>query len=60
MTNIGLFEYATINNKSVDGVLGNKTRSGRMEGTDQSTELRRDPDGYVCLWDIGRERERDT
>ena len=29
----------TINEKSVDGVLGTQTRSGRMVGADESTEL---------------------
>ena len=29
----------TINEKRVDGMLGSRTRGGRMEGTDQSTEL---------------------
>ena len=29
----------TINDKSVDGMLGSQTRGGRMEGTDESTEL---------------------
>ena len=29
--------------KSVDGVLGIRTRSGRMEGEDESTELQRYP-----------------
>ena len=31
----------TINEKSVDGMLG--SRGGRMEGADESTELRRHP-----------------
>ena len=38
MTNIAQLEYVTINDKSLDGVLGNQTRSGRMEGTDKSTK----------------------
>ena len=29
----------TINDKSVDGMLGSQTRGGRMEGADESTEL---------------------
>ena len=29
----------TINDKSIDGVLGSRTQGGRMEGTDESTEL---------------------
>ena len=29
----------TINDKSVDGMLGSQTRGGRMEGTGESTEL---------------------
>ena len=33
----------TINDKSVDGVLGTQTRGGRMVGTDESTELWRPP-----------------
>ena len=33
----------TINDKSVDGVLGTRTRGGRMVGADESTELYRHP-----------------
>ena len=33
----------TINDKSIDGVLGNRTRGGMMEGADESTELWRHP-----------------
>ena len=33
----------TINDKSIDGVLGSRTRGGRMEGADGSTELWRHP-----------------
>ena len=33
----------TINEKSVDGVLGTRTRGGRMVGADESTELWRHP-----------------
>ena len=33
----------TINDKSIDGVLGSRTRGGMMEGTDKSTELWRHP-----------------
>ena len=33
----------TINEKSVDGMLGSRTRGGRMEGADESTELWRHP-----------------
>ena len=29
----------TINDKSIDGMLGSRTRGGRMEGADESTEL---------------------
>ena len=29
----------TINDKSIDGVLGSRTRGGMMEGTDKSTEI---------------------
>ena len=29
----------TINDKSIDGVLGTRTRGVRMEGADESTEL---------------------
>ena len=28
----------TINDKSIDGVLGSRTRGGMMEGTDESTD----------------------
>ena len=33
----------TINEKSIDGVLGTWTWGGRMVGKDESTELRRHP-----------------
>ena len=33
----------TINDKSIDGMLGTRTRGGRMVGADKSTELWRDP-----------------
>ena len=33
----------TINDKSVYGMLGSRTRGGRMEGADKSTELWRHP-----------------
>ena len=33
----------TINEKSVDGMLGSRTRGGSLEGADESTELRRHP-----------------
>ena len=33
----------TINDKSIDGVLGSQTRGGMMEGADESTELWRHP-----------------
>ena len=33
----------TIIDKSIDGVLGSRTQVGRMEGTDESTELWRHP-----------------
>ena len=45
----GLFSYdkystnLTINDKSVDGVLGTQTRGGRMVGADEFTELWRHP-----------------
>ena len=32
-------EYVTINDKSVDGVLGIRTQGGRMEDADKSSEL---------------------
>ena len=35
--------------KSVDGVLGIRTRGGRMEGANESTELQRHPDCYLFL-----------
>ena len=40
------FKHITIKikiDKSVDGVLGIWTQGGRMEGADESTELRRHP-----------------
>ena len=33
----------TINDKSIDGALGSRTRGGMMEGVDESTELWRHP-----------------
>ena len=33
----------TLNDKSINGVLGSRTRGGRMEATFKSTELRRHP-----------------
>ena len=33
----------TINDKSIDGVLGSRTQGGMMEGADESTELWRHP-----------------
>ena len=33
----------TINDRSVDGVLGTRTRGGRMVGADESTEIWRHP-----------------
>ena len=33
----------TINEKSVEGVLGSRTRGGRMEGADESIEIWWDP-----------------
>ena len=33
----------TINEKSLDGMLGSRTRGSRMEGADESTELWRHP-----------------
>ena len=32
-------DLATLNNKSVDGVLGTQTRGGNMVGADESIEL---------------------
>ena len=46
-----LDKYSTnliINDKSLDGVLGTRTRGGRMVGADESTELWRQPLVY-CL-----------
>ena len=34
---------SNLNLKSIDGVLGNQTRGGRMEGANESTELQRHP-----------------
>ena len=47
MTNIQFEQYKL--KKSIDGVLGTRTRGGRMEGTDESTELWRHPirDNYL-------------
>ena len=38
-----LFNMLQFKLKSVDSVLGNRTRGGRMEGANESTELRRHP-----------------
>ena len=35
--------FSSFQHKSIFGVLGIRTRSGRMEGADESTELRRHP-----------------
>ena len=46
------FQHVTIQiliAKSIDGVLGIQTQSGRMEGTDESTELRRHPTNIPIL-----------
>ena len=42
---------SNINGKSIDGVLGTRTQGGRMEGTDESTELWRHllPSVYLIL-----------
>ena len=40
--------------KSVDGVLGIRTRGHRMVGTDETTELWRPPKKYQCLLTVGR------
>ena len=42
----------TINDKSVDGMLGTRTLGGRMVGADESTELWRHP--IVFLPNLGR------
>ena len=39
----------TINDKSIDGVLGSRTRGGMMEGADESTELWQHPFGFICF-----------
>ena len=39
----------TVNEKSVDGVLGTQTRGGRMVGADESTELWRHPNALCKL-----------
>ena len=39
----------TINEKSVDGMLGTRTQGSRMEGADESTELWRHPI-YFIFW----------
>ena len=38
----------TVNDKSIDGALGTRTRGGRTEGADESTELWRNP-LFRCL-----------
>ena len=51
MTNISQFEYVTINDKSLDGVLGNRTRGRRMEGAPLAAPLFRmlDVSSFVKL-----------
>ena len=39
----------TINDKSIDGVLGSQTWGGMMEGADESTVLWRHPNFCYCL-----------
>ena len=39
----------TINDKSIDGVLGSRTRGGMMEVADESTELWRHPSPVAIL-----------
>ena len=42
----------TINEKSIDGVLGTQTRGGRMVGADESTELWRHPFERPFSWHV--------
>ena len=42
------FSINTLNDKSIDGVLGTRTRGGRMGGTYESTELWRHPN--ILYW----------
>ena len=55
-TNIGT--NLTINDKSRDGVVETRTRGGRMEGTDESTELWRHPENKTYnnnkIWHFGK------
>ena len=39
----------TVNDKSVDGVLGTRTRGGSMVGADASTELWRHPFSFILI-----------
>ena len=48
-TRIVQCEYVTINDESIDGVLRSRTRSGRMEGVDESTELWRHPYSFLLF-----------
>ena len=48
MTSIQFEQYKL--KKSIDGVLGTRTRGGRMEGADESTELWRHPIKNHLLW----------
>ena len=41
----------TINDKSIDGMLGTQTRGGRMVGEDESTELWRHPICWIVYSD---------
>ena len=46
--------------KSVDGVLGIRTWGGRMEGANESTELRRHPQFHKLYlkFELSKKRER--
>ena len=41
--------HLTVNDKSIDGMLGSQTRGSRMEGSDESNEIWRHPCCRSCL-----------
>ena len=41
--------HLTVNDKSIDGMLGSQTRGSRMEGADESNEIWRHPCCRSCL-----------
>ena len=55
-TNIA--QILTINEKSIDGVLGTQTRGGRLVGTDKSTDLWRTPKNAFFDFDQNKKMQK--